>query len=105
MTARWKKFISVTISPSFAISFECCGRIATKQKTFYMSNNWMLFRKSYKSLSDEDLMEEAQGGNDRALEEIYQRYNQPLLRYFFRMLWQDRDKAEDFLHEQQLDAV
>src|SRR5258708_3481710 len=59
----------------------------------------MLFRKSYKGLSDEDLMEKAQGGNDRALEEIYQRYSQPLLRYFFRMLWHDRDKAEDFLHD------
>ncbi|MGC4023342.1 MAG: RNA polymerase sigma factor [Cyclobacteriaceae bacterium] len=59
----------------------------------------MLFRKSYKALSDEELMEKAQGGNDRALEEIYQRYSQPLLRYFFRMLWQDRDKAEDFLHD------
>lgn len=53
----------------------------------------------YKTLSDEELMEKAQGGNDRALEEIYQRYSQPLLRYFFRMLWQDRDKAEDFLHD------
>lgn len=59
----------------------------------------MLFRKMYKTLSDEELMEKARGGNDRALEEIYQRYSQPLLRYFFRMLWQDRDKAEDFLHD------
>lgn len=59
----------------------------------------MLFRKSYKALSDEVLMEKARGGSDRALEEIYQRYSQPLLRYFFRMLWQDRDKAEDFLHD------
>jgi RNA polymerase sigma-70 factor (ECF subfamily) len=59
----------------------------------------MLFKKMYKTLSDEELMEKAQGGNDRALEEIYQRYSQPLLRYFFRMLWQDRDKAEDFLHD------
>ena len=59
----------------------------------------MLFRKSYKALSDEVLMEKAQGGSDGALEEIYQRYSQPLLRYFFRMLWQDRDKAEDFFHD------
>ncbi len=59
----------------------------------------MLFLKSYKSLSDEQLMERAQGGSDRALEEIYQRYSRPLLRYFFRMLWQDRERAEDFLHD------
>lgn len=59
----------------------------------------MLFKKSYKTLSDEELMAKVQGGNDRALEEIYQRYSQPLLRYFFRMLWQDRDMAEDFLHD------
>ncbi len=59
----------------------------------------MLFRKSYKTLSDKELMEKAQGGSDRALEEIYQRYSRPLLRYFFRMLWQDRSRAEDFLHD------
>ncbi len=59
----------------------------------------MLFLKSYKFLSDEQLMEKAKRGSDRALEEIYQRYSQPLLRYFFRMLWQDRNRAEDFLHD------
>jgi len=59
----------------------------------------MFFRKSYKSLSDEELMEKGRGGSDRELEEIYQRYSQPLLRYFFRMLWQDRNKAQDFLHD------
>lgn len=51
------------------------------------------------SLSDEDLMDSACGGNERALEEIYQRYSQPLLRYFYRMLWQDKNLAEDFLHD------
>jgi len=50
-------------------------------------------------LSDEDLMAKAYGGNDGALEEIYLRYHRSLLRYFFRMLWQDTNKAEDFLHD------
>jgi RNA polymerase sigma-70 factor, ECF subfamily len=50
-------------------------------------------------LSDEDLMDKACGGDERALEIIYQRYSQPLLRYFYRMLWQDKSKAEDFLHD------
>src|SRR5262249_36928837 len=27
------------------------------------------------------------------------RYSSSLLRYFFRMLWQDKNKAEDFLHD------
>ena len=59
----------------------------------------MLFRKSMIGLSDEDLMNKASGGNERALEEIYHRYSRPLLRYFYRMLWQDKSKAEDFLHD------
>lgn len=58
-----------------------------------------LFRKSMTGLSDEDLMDKVCGGDERALEEIYQRYSQPLLRYFYRMLWQDKSKAEDFLHD------
>jgi RNA polymerase sigma-70 factor (ECF subfamily) len=59
----------------------------------------MLFGKSIKNLSDEELMDKVKGGSERALEEIYQRYSQPLLRYFYRMLWQDKNKAEDFLHD------
>ena len=59
----------------------------------------MLFGKSFKDLSDEELMDKVTGGSERALEEIYQRYSQPLLRYFYRMLWQDKNKAEDFLHD------
>jgi RNA polymerase sigma-70 factor, ECF subfamily len=52
-----------------------------------------------KKLSDEALMEKASQGSERALEVIYHRYSQPLLRYFYRMLWQDKAKAEDFLHD------
>jgi RNA polymerase sigma-70 factor, ECF subfamily len=38
-------------------------------------------------------------GSELALETIYDRYSQPLLRYFHRMLWQDRNMAQDFLHD------
>ena len=59
----------------------------------------MLFGKSTKGLSDEELINKVQRRSERALEEIYHRYSQSLLRYFYRMLWQDKNKAEDFLHD------
>jgi len=59
----------------------------------------MFFEKPLKHLSDEKLMEKVREGSERALEEIYQRYSQSLLRYFCRMLWQDREKARDFSHD------
>jgi RNA polymerase sigma-70 factor, ECF subfamily len=57
------------------------------------------FKGPLKHLSDERLMEKVSEGDEYALETIYHRYSQPLLRYFYRMLWQDRNKAEDFLHD------
>ncbi|MFN7792375.1 MAG: RNA polymerase sigma factor [Cyclobacteriaceae bacterium] len=59
----------------------------------------LFFNHDLKILSDEALMEKASQGSERALEVIYHRYSQPLLRYFYRMLWQDKPKAEDFLHD------
>ena len=49
--------------------------------------------------ADEDLMRLVQGGSERALTELYRRYSQRLLRYFFRMLWREEEKAQDFLHD------
>ncbi len=49
--------------------------------------------------TDNELMELIGEGNARALEEIYRRYSGKLLRYFFRMLWKDENKAQDFLHD------
>jgi RNA polymerase sigma-70 factor, ECF subfamily len=57
------------------------------------------FKRSLKDLSDETLMEKVSEGSELALETIYDRYSQPLLRYFHRMLWQDRNIAQDFLHD------
>lgn len=59
----------------------------------------LFFKNDLIKLSDEALMEKASQGSERALEVIYHRYSQPLLRYFYRMLWQDKPKAEDFLHD------
>jgi RNA polymerase sigma-70 factor (ECF subfamily) len=58
-----------------------------------------LIRPQYKSLSDEDLMIAVSKGDKRAFDEIYVRYSGPLLGYFIRMLWKDREKAEDFVHD------
>jgi RNA polymerase sigma-70 factor, ECF subfamily len=49
--------------------------------------------------SDEALMALLQQGHERAFTVLYQRYGQPLFRYFFKMLWKDKNKAEDFLQD------
>ncbi|MES2799228.1 MAG: RNA polymerase sigma factor [Bacteroidota bacterium] len=53
----------------------------------------------YNSMSDEDLMRSISNGERKAFDEIYARYSKPLLAYFMRMLWKDREKAEDFVHD------
>jgi RNA polymerase sigma-70 factor (ECF subfamily) len=50
-------------------------------------------------MSDEDLMRSIGKGDKRAFDQIYERYSGPLLGYFMRMLWKDREKAEDFVHD------
>jgi RNA polymerase sigma-70 factor, ECF subfamily len=57
-----------------------------------------MFR-SYKSKSDEQLMVLVASNNADAFTELYNRYNAKLLRYFHRMLWNDRQLAEDLLHD------
>jgi RNA polymerase sigma-70 factor (ECF subfamily) len=49
--------------------------------------------------TDEELMRWVQGGDQRALTELYNRYAKKLVRYFHRMLWRDDNKAQDFLHD------
>ncbi len=53
----------------------------------------------YKEYADEELMAEVIKGNDRAFSEIYDRYSKAMLNYFYKMLWQDRELAEDFMQE------
>lgn len=40
-----------------------------------------------------------------AFDELYQRYHRKLFRYFYRMLWQDEEKAQDFLQDLFLKVV
>ena len=58
-----------------------------------------LFRKENKDLSDEKLMTLVAQGNSSAFEELYDRYNKVLINYFHRMLWKDREKAQDMMQD------
>jgi RNA polymerase sigma-70 factor (ECF subfamily) len=58
-----------------------------------------LVKPSYKRVTDESLMVSVSKGDKRAFDELYNRYSGPLLGYFMRMLWRDREKAEDFVHD------
>lgn len=58
-----------------------------------------LIKPRYQEMTDESLMIAISKGDKRAFDEIYQRYSGPLLGYFIRMLWKDREKAEDFVHD------
>ncbi len=58
-----------------------------------------LFGKNYKHSTDEDLMQHVAKGDSLAFEEVYNRYSKPLANYFCRMLWKDREKAQDFMHD------
>ncbi len=58
-----------------------------------------LVRKEYQQMTDEQLVIAMAGGDKTAFDHLYQRYANPLISYFMRMLWRDREKAEDFLHD------
>ncbi|HRE74594.1 MAG TPA: sigma-70 family RNA polymerase sigma factor [Flavobacteriales bacterium] len=38
-------------------------------------------------------------GDKRAFEELYSRYAKPMVNFFCRMLWKDREKAQDFMQD------
>jgi len=59
----------------------------------------IFFKKRLSIQTDEELMQKVRQGSEAALTEIYQRYSTPLIRYFTRMLWRDRQKAQDFLQD------
>ena len=56
-------------------------------------------RKKYSRHSDEELMRFSGNGDEKAFEEIYDRYAGRLFTYFCRMLRNDRNKAEDFVQD------
>ncbi|SMC94487.1 hypothetical protein SAMN04488101_10691 [Pedobacter nyackensis] len=55
--------------------------------------------KKYAVCSDEELMAYLVKGNHKAFEEVYKRYAPYMLRFFYRHLYQDNDKAQDFLQD------
>jgi len=58
-----------------------------------------LFQKNYSTKPDEELMLLLTKGGQQAFDELYRRYSKPMLNFFFRMLYNDREKAEDMLHD------
>ena len=56
-------------------------------------------KKNIVAYSDEQLIKEIECANEAAFNLLYERYSTKLFRYFFRLLGNDRSKAEDFLQE------
>ena len=50
-------------------------------------------------MSDEELAERMAQGKKEAFDILYQRYAKLMLNYFYRMLWQDKEKAQDFTQD------
>ncbi|HTL80814.1 MAG TPA: RNA polymerase sigma factor [Bacteroidia bacterium] len=58
-----------------------------------------LFRPTYETEKDEQLMKRVAHGDGKAFGVLYDRYSSALFRYFHRMLWQNKEKAEDFVQD------
>jgi RNA polymerase sigma-70 factor (ECF subfamily) len=58
-----------------------------------------LFKQKNNDLTDEILMEKFKRGESSAFDEIYERYAKKLMYYFYKMLSQDKEKAQDFVHD------
>lgn len=56
-------------------------------------------KKKYDSFPDEELMAYLSKGDKYAFDELYTRYAKAMLFYFKKMLWNDCEKAEDFVHD------
>ena len=53
----------------------------------------------YSSYTDNELMQGILDKDTRAFSELYDRYNGLLVNYFYKMLWQDKEKAQDFMQD------
>lgn len=56
-------------------------------------------RQDYNKLSDERLMTAMLNGDSNAFNVLYKRYNDRMLYYFYRMLANDKELAQDFLQD------
>jgi RNA polymerase sigma-70 factor, ECF subfamily len=54
---------------------------------------------SYQHHTDEALLPLIAGGSSSAFDELYHRYGQRMFSYFFRMLWKNKELAEDQVQE------
>lgn len=63
------------------------------------------FKPKYQQCTDESLMQMIAQRDEWAFDELYQRYSSRMLRYFYRMLWQDEEKAQDYLQDLFLKVV
>lgn len=57
------------------------------------------FRKQLSNCPDEELVQLMIAGEAAAFNQLYQRYSQRLLYYFYRMLGNSNEKAQDFLQD------
>lgn len=58
-----------------------------------------LFGKQLEEIADEQLMSLVAKKDKRAFEVLYERYSRVMVNYFYRMLWQDEEKAQDFMQD------
>ena len=59
----------------------------------------MLRNALYKDYTDEQLLLQISSESSGAFDELYFRYGQKMFSYFFRMLWKDKQLAEDLTQE------
>ncbi|MBU3820614.1 RNA polymerase sigma factor [Flavobacteriaceae bacterium XHP0103] len=57
------------------------------------------FKNNYENKPDEELIALMVKGKERAFNEIYNRYSKKLFYFFYQKLYQDHNKAEDFLQD------
>lgn len=53
----------------------------------------------YQILADNEIMKLVAKKDSQAFSVLYDRYSELLVNYFYKMLWQDREKAEDFMQD------
>ncbi len=58
-----------------------------------------VFKPQYGKLPDEELLVLMAKGDQRAFDEVYSRYSQPLFGYFMKLLARDKEKCEDMVHD------
>ncbi len=56
-------------------------------------------KRSLAHISDEQLMRSLIKGDAASFDEIYARYAKTMVNYFYKMLWKDAEKAQDFMQD------